>query len=231
MTKLMAFVGATIVGSVVAARPAAAQVAGGTHRFIDVAVGGAYGDSPMPGIVPSMGIAFGVMSERHGLQFEFDVSGSHEENSGPYRYQYPFPSSQYLKQGHSYEDSTLTKTRSLSATALYARRIHAGGRMRAAFLLGGGTVSTPSQRTFVTKEVLPDGSRVVVDSSQFAFAERHLVAVVGIDADVRMSRHLSIVPSVRLFVFPFDMVADIVDNSGSGQYFLIGPQVSLRWRF
>ena len=231
MTKLIAFVSATVVASAVAARPAAAQTIGATYRFIDVAVGGAYGDSPMAGIVPSIGISAGVMNERRGVQFEFAVSGSHVQDSGPWRYQFTFPDSQYWRLGHFYEDSQRTKTRSLSATALYAHRILSRDRVHTTFLAGGGMAPTRSLTTFVTKEVLPDGSLVVVHTDQFAGSARHLVAAIGVDADVRMSGRLSIVPSVRVLVFPIEIFDDVVDNSGSGQRMLVTPQVSVRWRF
>ena len=231
MIKMMAFMTAATLTVGVAARPAAGQSVSATYRFVDIGAGAEYGDSPMPGVVPGMRIAAGVMNERRGLQFEVAVSGSHVENSGPFRYQFTFPDTQYWRLGHFYEDSGRTKTRSVSATALYAHRLLSSGPVHATFLVGGGLAPSFSQTTFVTKEVRPDGSLVVVHTDEFPGSTRHLVAALGVDADIRLSRHVSIVPSLRVLVFPIEMFDEAVDNSGSGQRVLVAPQAALRWRF
>src|SRR5262245_45367238 len=105
MTRVMAFVSATILVTAFAARPAAAQSVKDTYRFIDVGAGAAAGNRTMSGLAPTMGLAFGVTNERHGVQFEFSASGSHTTNRGPFPYMYTFPSSQTRQLGHFYEDS------------------------------------------------------------------------------------------------------------------------------
>ena len=229
MTRMTAIVFATLTLTMFAGRAAFAQTVRWTP-FVGVAAGAAYDDSyhPIHGVVPSSGFLFGVMNDRRGVQFEFDISGWHTKDSEPSRYQYNGITSQYRQQGHFYEDSFGTRRRSASRTALYALRMWSGRAVQATFLVGGGLVSRPSEDTWVSKEVLPDGTLQVVNSYRYAGHDDHPAAVIGVDVDVRIARHLSIVPSLRVIGFPLAGL----DDGGSGPTDFVGrPQVSVRWRF
>jgi len=229
MTRMTAIVIAALTSPMFAAEAAVAQTARWTP-FAGVAAGAAYDDSyhPIHGVVRSTGFSVGVMNDRRGIQFEYDVSGWHTKDSQPSRYQYNGIPSQYWQQGHFYEDSSGTRRRSASTTALYALRLWSSRTVQATFLVGGGRVSRPSEETWVSKEVLPDGTLQVVHSYRYAGHDDHPAAVIGVDVDVRVSRHLSIVPTLRVAGFP---LAGLDDGGTGPNFFAARPQVALRWRF
>ena len=229
MTRITAIVGAALASSFFTGCAAVAQTVRVTP-FAGVTAGAAYDDSyhRIPGVVRSTGFSFGVMNDRRGVQIEYDISGWYSHDSVPDRYQYVGTTFDYLQHGHFYQDSSSTRRRSASTIGLYALRMWSGHAVQATFLMGGGVVSRPSQDTSVTKEVLPDGTLQVVHTYTYSGHDNHPAAVIGVDVDVRLSRHLSIVPSVRVLGFPLAGL----DDGGSGPDFFVGrPQVSVRWRF
>jgi hypothetical protein len=229
MTRLTAVVIAAATSFVFAGRAAEAQTSRRTP-FAGVAAGAASDDSydPLPGVVRSTGFWVGLMNERSGVQFEFDISGWRTQDSPLSTYQHNGTTVLPWQHGHFYESFTTTRRRSASATALYARRMWSSRAVQATFLVGGGWVSRPSEYTWTTKEVLPDGTRQLVNTDRYAGPDDDPAAVIGVDVDVRISRHLSIVPSVRVVVVPLAAL----DEGGTGpNFFAARPQVAVRWRF
>ena len=230
MTRISVLAIATITCCVSVPRAAGAQPVRSTW-FAGVTAGAAYDDSyhRIPGGAPSTGFSFGVINDRRALQLEFDISGWHSRDSTPHRYQYVGATTGLSQQGHFYEDSFQSRHRSASVTALYARRVRNGRVLQAMLLMGGGMVFRPSRETWVTKEVLPDGTLQVVATNGSEERDNHPAFVVGIDAELRISQHVSLVPSVRLIGFPLAGLDD--GGYGPTDFFVARPQVAIRWRF
>ena len=231
MNRISVVVIATIASSVFTVRAAAGQTVR-TTSFAGVSAGLAYNDPEQqkPGVLPSAGFSFGKMNDRSGFQLECDISGLYTRDSLPSRFLYTPPTSGYLQHGHFYERAFTKKWRWVTPTALYARRIWSGRAVAATFLIGGGLVFRPSQGTDVTKEVMPDGTLQVVDTYRRTWHDSQAAGVVGVDVDVRITGHLTIVPSVRVAMFPSALVNE--DTYTWASDFLVArPQVGMRWRF
>jgi hypothetical protein len=99
-------------------------------------------------------------------------------------------------------------------------------RVTFTWLVGGGYVIREDRSTGVTKEVLADGQLVDVHTQKSTSFRNYLAAVTRLDLELKVSARVSIVPRVRLTVFP-----SLVDDSGDApRMFVARPEVAVRWR-
>jgi hypothetical protein len=115
--------------------------------------------------------------------------------------------------------ATHSAVRSVSYSVLYALHLPATGRLRFALLAGGSL----EQREFRSSGSFDElGARGEVlrhtvssdDRTRFWFA-----GVVGFEGDVRVTRHLSVVPELRFHAFPYPLVS------------ILRVGTAVRWRF
>ena len=215
------------------AAPAFAQTpssAAGT--FVDVTLGADWDDTRSGGIrVPGAtwrgGVAFGFDWGSSGLELGVGVPQWHVKHRGPDQYRFVGPSFGWQRQGHTYESSSTVRHRSIDVTLMFrvTRPLHR--RVALSWLVGGGYVYRPTQEMRVDNEVLPNGRRVEANAHRSTSSRNYSVGSTGFDAEVRVTPRVSVVPRVRVTVFP-----SLLDDSGSApRMFTARPELAARWRF
>jgi hypothetical protein len=204
-----------------------------TNRtFVDVAIGPDWDDARSastraPGRTWAPGVTIGFDRGRSGLELAVSVPEWHLKNWPVERFQYVGPSFAYEQQGHFYESSETARRRSIHATLLYRRNVPINGHVRLTWLVGGAQVWRHEQDTSLTKEVLPEGKLVEVNTYKRSSARNYLAAKAGVDVEVRIASRVSVVPRLRLTVFP-----SLLDDSGlAPRVFVARPEVAVRWSF
>ncbi len=224
-----------IVVIVVCVVPAAAdaQALSKMRRsFVDVPLGpvwdDAYSDSTrISGATLGSGLAFGFDSGRSGVEFDVGVPQWHVKDLPTQRYRHGGQSYLWAQQGHFYESSSTSRRRSIDVTVLYRANVPVSRRVMFTWLVGGGFVYRPEQFTSVTKEVLPDGQLTEVNSNESMSFRNYLAAAARLDVEFRVARHVSVVPRLRLTVYP-----SLLDDSGLAPRMIVArPEVAVRWRF
>jgi hypothetical protein len=88
-------------------------------------------------------------------------------------------------------------------------------------------VFRPEQGTTVTKEVLPDGRLVDANTSSDSSSRNYMAAAARLEAEFRLAPHLSVVPRLRVTLFP-----SLLDDSGLAPRQFVGrPEIAVRWGF
>lgn len=213
--------------------PADGQTLSNTRRtFVDVTLGpdwdDAYSDSTrVPGATWKSQFAFGLDWGRSGVEFDVGLPQWHVQNLGPHQYQYVGPSFGSERQGHFYELSSTVRRRSIDVTILHRANVPVNRRVTFSWLAGGGYVYRPEQVTSVTKEVLPDGQRSEVNTHKSTSFRNYLAATARLDVEFRVAPHVSVVPRLRVTVFP-----SLLDDSGLAPRMVMArPEIAVRWAF
>ena len=222
---------ALVVVCLVAA-PTYAQTPSETPRtFVDGSFGPDWDDSysrsaRVPGATWASGLAWGFDIGARGLELDIAVPQWHEKHFPLQRYLYAGPTFGWQQQNHSYESSATVRRRSIDVTALFRANRSISRRVTFTWLVGGGYVFRPEQFTGVTKEVLPDGRLIEVHTQQGTSSRNYMAAVGRVDVELKVAPRVSIVPRVRLTVFP-----SLLDDSGSAPRMVVArPEVAVRWR-
>ena len=221
-----------IVVSVVPASADAQTLSNLRRSFVDVPLGPVWDDAysnstRISGATWGSGFAFGFDSGRSGVEFDVGVPQWHVKDLPTQRYRYGGKSFLWAQQGHFYESSSTSRRRSIDVTVLYRANVPVSRRVTFTWLVGGGFVYRPEQFTSVTKEVLPDGQLTEVDSNESMSFRNYMAAAARLDVEFSVARHVSVVPRVRLTVYP-----SLLDDSGSSPRLIVGrPELAVRWRF
>ena len=200
--------------------------------FADLHVGPDWDDAAnartlAPGVTWGSGFAFGFDSGGSGVEFDVRVPQWHSKNEGPQRYQYAGPSFGAQQQGHLYEWSSTVRRRAVDVTVTHRASVPLNRRATFSWLVGGGFVYRPEETTSVTKEVLPDGQLKDVNTYNTTSIRNYLAATAGLDVELRLASHLSVVPRLRVMAFP-----SVLDDSGLAPRVLTArPEIAARWRF
>ena len=111
------------------------------------------------------------------------------------------------------------EVRTTSVAVLYAQHLPAFGRVELS-LVGGGAVESQLTKYSQQSDILDSAGGVV---SHNAYAHDYPVGtisgVVGVDAQVRLTPRLAVVPQVRYHYWPYPEVS------------IVRPGVALRWQF
>jgi hypothetical protein len=143
------------------------------------------------------------------------------------RYRYGGTSVAWQQQGHFYESSSTVRRRSIDVTALYRRNVPVTPRVTFTWLAGGGYVNRPEQFTTVTKEVLPDGQLIEVNTRKGTSYRNYLAAIGRLDLELKVARTVSVVPRLRVTAYPA-----LLDDSGlAPRLLMVRPEVAVRWEF
>jgi hypothetical protein len=109
--------------------------------------------------------------------------------------------------------------RTTSVAALYAQHLPMLGPIELS-LVGGGAVESQLMKYSQQSDVLDSAGRVV---SHNAYAHDYPVgaisAVMGVDAQVRLTPRLAVVPQVRYHYWPYPQIS------------IVRPGVAVRWQF
>jgi len=221
-----------IVVSVVPASADAQTLSNLRRSFVDVPLGPVWDDAysnstRISGATWGSGFAFGFDSGRSGVEFGVGIAQWHMKNWPTQRYHYGGPSYGSVQQGHSYESSSTARRRSIDVTAMYRANVPVNRHVTVTWLVGGGYVYRPAQFTNVTKEVLPDGQLTEVETRGDTSFRNYLAATARLDVELRVASHVSVVPRLRVTVFP-----SMLDDSGLAPRMLLArPEIAVRWRF
>ena len=199
--------GRFIVGSVVflVVTPAHPQTPSKTPRFIDLALGADWDDARtngVPGATLASGLALGFDWGTSGVELDVGVPLWHVNTRTYPPYQYAGPSYEGQQHDHSYVNSTTVRRRSIDVTVLHRTNVPINRQVTVTGLFGGGKVFRPEQFTSVTKELLPGGQLIEVSSYQGSSSGDYLAAVVGLEGEFKVSPRVSVVPRLRITVFP-----------------------------
>lgn len=213
--------------------PAEAQTPSSPARtFIDFTVGPDWDDvysttTRASGATPRVGFAWGVDWGSSGLEIGASVADWHVKELGLYRYQFGGPSFGWQRQGSFYESSTTVRRRSIDLVALYRASVPVHRKVTVTWGAGGGYAYRPQQSTRVTHEVVAGAPRAEVDVTRNAESHNYLVAAARLDVEFRVAPRVSVVPRVRLTLFP--AFAD--DSSLAPRVLTARPEVAVRWQF
>ena len=214
-----------------AVTPAAAQApSNATRTFVDVTLGPDWDDTRsirVPGATWRAGLAIGFDRGSSGFELGVGVPQWHVEHRGPRQYQFVGRSSGWQRQGHTYESSTTVRHRSIDVTLMFRVNRAVNRHFALTWLVGGGYVYRPKQESGVENEVLPDGRRVEVNTHRSTSSRNYSVGTTGLDAELKVTPRLSVVPRVRVTVYP-----SLLDDSGSAPRMVTArPEIAARWRF
>ena len=161
-----------------------------------------------------------------GFELAVAVPRWHDKRFPERRYLYVGPTFGWQQQDHAYESSSTLRRRAIDVTALWraSRLIHR--RATFTWLVGGGYVFRPERSTHVTKEVLPDGQLMEVNTEKDTSSRNYLAAATRLDVELKVASRVSIVPRLRVTIFP-----SLLDDSGSApRMVVVRPEVAVRWR-
>ena len=165
----------------------------------------------------AVGVRF---SEHNGFRFEADVPkwrALDRDSSDPV---YCASTSCLGAPGYVRAHTTdHTAVRTISYSFLYARHLPAAGRLQVALLAGGSIEKQDYQASGVFDQLGPDG-RVIRHSTYADERADYLpAAVVGVDAEVKITSHLAVTPQFRFHTLPYPEIS------------IVRPGIALRWRF
>ncbi len=223
---------AVIVFCLVAAPTSAQTPLHPRRTFVDVSFGPAWDDAyssstRVPGATWAAGLACGFDAGTWGLELDVAVPQWHEKTYPLQQYLYAGPTFGWQQQNHSYESLSTVRRRSIDVTALYRGNVPVNRRVMFTWLAGGGYVFRPEQFTSVTHEVLPNGQRIAVNTDEGTSHRNYLAAVAGLDVEIAVASRVSVVPRLRVTVFP-----SLLDDSGLAPRVVVArPEIAVRWRF
>jgi hypothetical protein len=110
------------------------------------------------------------------------------------------------------------EVRTMSVAALYAQHLPTFGKLELS-LVGGGAVESQTLKYSQQSDVLDSAGRVVSHKYAHDYPVGAISAVMGVDAQVRLTPRVAVVPQVRYHYFPYPSVA------------ILRPGVALRWQF
>lgn len=151
-----------------------------------------------------------VLTDHYSVRFEVDVPSWHVNDSYFY-----YSATQSSFTSHEEE-------RTLSYSLMVARHLKPSGPLRIAFLAGISKTDRQIQGSFSDDHFTPTGALI----SHREFSDRSTFHTgptpsFGVDAAIDLSKHVSIVPSLRLhFAQRIDFLSVIAR-----------PGLTLRWRF
>jgi hypothetical protein len=170
-------------------------------------------------------LAWGFDARTWGFELDVTVPQWHEKRSQTQRYRYAGRSFGWQQQNHTYESSSMVRRRSIDVTALIRANSAINQRVTVTWLIGGGYVVRPERSTGVTKEVLPDGRLVEVHVRNEMSFRNYIAAATRLDVELKVASRVSIVPRVRVTVFP-----SLRDTSGLAPRVVVArPEVGVRW--
>jgi hypothetical protein len=173
------------------------------------------------------GVSIGIDSPTAGVEVNLSVSQWHVRRREPQRFRYGGQTSGYLQKDHVYESQSTGRRRSPEVSVLFRKHRQASDVVTMTWLVGGAFAYRPSESVGITREVLTDGSLVEVHRQEERSTRNYFAAVAGLEATVRLSDHWSIVPRIRLTVFP-----NLADESVEApRHFVVRPQLAVRWTF
>ena len=171
----------------------------------------------IPGGTLDIGVAASIQSDRAAIEFGVNVPRWHESRS-PYRYQ---------RGGHYYEEMLTVRHRSVDVYAQYGRTLLVTRTATVAYFAGGAFVYRPDESITVTNEILPDGTLMSVQASEYRSTRNYKAGIGGIDLALRLSNRLSVRPRLRIVAFP-----SLLDDSGAAPKFVIvRPELAFGWIF
>lgn len=223
-----------IIGIVVllVAAPLYAQTRSDARRtFLDVPVGpnwdDVYGDTTrVAGATWESGLALGFDSGKSGFELDVSVPQWHVRSNAPDRFHYVGPSFGYEQTGHFYESTSTERHRSIDVTVLHRTNVAITRHATFTWLLGGGFIYRPSQFTSVTRDILPNGQLTEVNRFSNMSDRNYLAATTRFDLAFRVSSRLSVVPRLRVTIFP-----SLLDDSALAPRILVArPEIAVRWR-
>ena len=210
----------------------AANTQGRVNRdgvFIDAQVGPDWDDlyyRSTPGATWRFGFGAGLDWGLSGIEVNFSVPEWHATTEVD-RFRYVGPSFGYEQQGHFYESSTRIRRRSIDVALLYRRNVNFSRHASFTWLVGGAHVSRPEEVRIVTREVVGEGELNEVNRFERTSWRNYLAATARIDLDVKIGPRISLVPRLRVVVFP-----SFLDDSGLAPRIVVArPEVAARWRF
>lgn len=216
-----------------AAAPAHAQTVASPRRtFVDVSFGPDWDDAysastRVPGATWGSGFAFGFDSGKWGAEIDVGVPQWHVKDLPLQRYQYVGPTFGWQQQGRFYESSSTVRRRSIDVTALLRRNVPVNPHLTFAWLVGGSYVFRPEHFVSVTKEVLPNGQLIEANTDEGTSSRNYLAAAARFDVELRVAEQVSVVPRLRVTVFPA-----LLDDSGLAPRLLVArPEIAVRWGF
>ncbi len=231
MMPLVRLVALIVVGLVAA--PAHAQTVSNPRRtFVDVSFGPDWDDAysastRVPGATWGSGFAFGLDSGKWGAEIDVGVPQWHVKDLPLQRYQYVGSSFGWHQQGHFYESSSTVRRRSIDVTALLRANVPVSQRLTFTWLVGGGYVFRPAHFVGVTMEVLPNGQLIEVNTDEDTLFRNYLAAAARLDVELRVAQRVSVVPRLRVTVFP----ALLDDSSLAPRILVARPEIAVRWGF
>jgi hypothetical protein len=223
---------AIIIVALVAASAQAQSPPEPRGTFVDAFFGPDWDDyynrnSRAPGVTLASGFGWGVDGGTWGFELGVGVPQWHEKRFPLQRYRYVGPTFGWQQQNHEYESSSMVRRRSIDVTAMARASRPINRRVTVTWLVGGGCVFRPERSTSVTNEVLPDGRLIEANTQKDSASHSYLAAATRFDVEVAVSPRLSIVPRVRLTIFP-----SLLDDSGAAPRLVVArPEVAVRWRF
>src|SRR5262245_6676958 len=199
-----------------------AQTPSAPHAFVDVSfardrdpVESFHGSQDGSAVRATVGKAAG----HHDWRFEFDVPNKRvtdvQHNGLMYCAQESSCGPGYVP-GHFEEH---VEVRTVSGAVLYAQHLPTIGRVGTS-LVGGGAVESQVLKYSQVTDVLDDQGRVLRHNTYAHDYPLTIVSgVIGADADVRVTSHLSVVPQIRYHFFPYPSVS------------ILRPGIAVRWQF
>jgi len=198
--------------------------------FVDLRLGGDRDDTrpdyAISGTTRRIGVALGYDWGRSGLELDVAVPEWHTAVYGS-TFVFAGTSGALEKQGHTYESIQTVRRRAIDVTVLYRLNVPLNRRITLTGLLGGGQVYRPEHENPTLNEVLADGTRQNVSALSRTTSRDYLVAVTGLDFDVRVVGQLWVGPRFSLTMYP-----SLLDDSGSAPRGFVGRSaLAVRWRF
>jgi hypothetical protein len=223
---------AALIACYLVAATASAQTLSDTRRaFIDLHLGPNSDDTrsdetSLPGVTWGSGGAIGADLPKWGLEFDVGVPQWHVQHR-THRYQFVGASHDYEQQFQFYEDASTERHRSIELMVLRRKNVPLNRWATFTWLFGGGYALRPNEVTTVTREVLPDGRLQEVNATTTTDSHNYLAATAGFDVELRIAARLSVLPRLRVTVFP-----SLIDDSGSAPKMVVmHPEIGVRWRF
>lgn len=173
------------------------------------------------------GVSLGIDWASAGVEVDVSMSEWHVQRHPTQRFRYGGQTSGYLQKDHFYESASTVRRRSPEVSILFRKNRRINDTVTVTWLVGGAYAYRPEDYVAVTSEVLPDGSLVDVDRQEGRSTRNYFAAVAGLEATVRLSRHLAIVPRIRLTGFP-----NLMDETPQApRHLVVRPQLAVRWTF
>jgi hypothetical protein len=208
-----------------AGRPGLAQTPSSPRVFVDGAMladrdnwASLYGPDAGTAGRAAVGVHF---SDRNSLRFEVDVPRRRVADRTSSSPVWCARSADCLG-GEGWVPARTTshgEARTVSYSFLYARHLPEIGRVQVGLLAGGSVEERDARSSGSFDELGPDGRVVRHSSYDDGHTNYWPAAVLGVDAEVRLTSHLGVTPQFRFHTLPYPCVS------------IVRPGIALRWRF